>query len=216
MLRVGLTGNLGSGKSTVAAMFAERGADVLSSDSIGRDLMQPGQVVFERIIAHFGAIVLRPDGALDRAALARIAFADGRVEELNAIVHPAVIAHQAVRMAEIFAATPEAVVIIESALIFETQTAAAARFDCILLVTAPEPEKIGRFVRRQSPDGVVSSERRKMLEAEALRRLSMQLPDRIKAGRCDHVIANDGSLDHLEAQVERLWPILSRLSRQAP
>ena len=95
MLRVGLTGGLGSGKSTAARMFAALGAHVLQSDTIGREMMEPGQAVYAAIVDHFGRGVVRPDSRLDRAALAKIAFDDGRVEELNAIVHPAVIARQA-------------------------------------------------------------------------------------------------------------------------
>src|SRR5258708_22853823 len=95
MLRVGLTGGLGSGKSTAARLCAALGAHVLQSDMIGRELMEPGQAVYATIVDHFGNGVVQPDGRLDRAALAKIAFDDGRVEELNAIIHPAVIARQA-------------------------------------------------------------------------------------------------------------------------
>src|SRR5271156_201207 len=95
MLRVGLTGSLGSGKSTAARLFAAHGAHVLQSDVIGRELMQPGQAVYAAIVERFGNAVVLPDRQLDRGALAKIAFTDGRVEELNAIVHPAVIARQA-------------------------------------------------------------------------------------------------------------------------
>src|ERR1700761_2076094 len=102
MLRVGLTGELGAGKSTVARMLAERGAHVYSSDEMGRALMQPGQPVYDEIVAQFGPDVVRPEGSLDRGALARMAFdpARPRVEELNAIVHPAVLAVQARLLAE--------------------------------------------------------------------------------------------------------------------
>jgi len=121
MLRVGLTGGLGSGKSTAARLFAALGAHVLQSDAIGRELMEPGQSVYAAIVDHFGKEVVLPGGNLDRAALAKIAFADGRVEELNAIVHPAVIARQAALCEAVAAHEPHAVVIVESALIFETK-----------------------------------------------------------------------------------------------
>src|SRR5271163_2692624 len=94
MLRVGLTGGLGSGKSTVAAMLKDLGAYVLSADEIGRKLTEPGQACYTAIVENFGEGVVREDGSLDRPALAKIAFGDGRVEELNAIVHPATIALQ--------------------------------------------------------------------------------------------------------------------------
>ena len=222
MLRVGLTGNLGSGKSTVAALFAARGACTLASDAVGRDLMQPGQAVFDRIILHFGPQVLAPDGTLHRAELARLAFAEGRAEELNEIVHPAVIARQATLAQGIFARDPQAVLIVESALIFETKHAPAAesaggwrtRFDQILLVTSPEQQKIARFVCRQHPVGAPSPEQRQLLEAEARRRLALQIPDHLKAPCCDHILTNDGSLDHLEAQVDVLWLIFHAAAKR--
>src|ERR1700755_2745792 len=118
MLRVGLTGGLGSGKSTAADLFAQHGAHVLESDAIGREMMQPGHAVYAAIVEHFGPSVLLPDGQLDRSALARVSFTEGRVEELNAIVHPAVIARQAEIAQQIFAEDLNAVVIVESALLF--------------------------------------------------------------------------------------------------
>src|SRR5580698_9481445 len=148
MLRVGLTGGLGSGKSTAARLFAAHGAHVLQSDAIGRELMEPGQAVYTKIVDYFGKAVVLPDGQLDRGALAKIAFADRRVEELNAIVHPAVIARQAELNDLIFKRDPKAIVMVESALIFETNYGGGAepgeearwnkRFDRVILVTAPE------------------------------------------------------------------------------
>ena len=222
MLRIGLTGNLGSGKSTVAALFAARGAHTLASDAIGRDLMQPGQSIFDQIVSHFGPSVLTSNGTLNRPELARLAFAEDRAEELNAIVHPAVIARQAELAAEISVHDPKAVLIVESALIFETKHTAPggatgdwpARFDQILLVTAPEQQKIARFIRRQHPNGAPSHEEQHALEAEARRRLALQIPDHLKAPRCDHILTNDGSLSNLEAQVQTLWPILYAAANQ--
>src|ERR1700733_14071320 len=164
MLRVGLTGGLGSGKSTAARLFAAHGAHVIQADMIGRKLMEPGQAVYAGIVDHFGKGVVLPDGRLDRGALAKIAFADGRVEELNAIVHPAVIARQAKLNEAIFASDPHAVVMVESALIFETNYGGtqtdersrwSSRFDRIILVTAPEEAKIARFVARSTTGEVV-------------------------------------------------------------
>lgn len=204
MLRIGLTGNLGSGKSTVAALLAQRGAHILASDTIGRDLMQPGQPVFQRIVDHFGSEVLTPAGTLDRAALSRIAFADGRAEELNAIVHPAVIARQA-ELAEALAEEhPQAILVVESALIFESRyLSGKKRFDKILLVTAPESEKIARFIQRTG-----------LPAEEAQRRLALQIPDSTKRPLADYIIENDGSLAHLEAQVGALWPVFLALAVQ--
>ncbi len=236
MLRVGLTGGLGSGKSTAAKLFAALGAHVLNADAIGRELMEPGQPVHAAIAAHFGKDVVLADGSLDRHALARIAFADGRVEELNAIVHPAVIARQAELTEAVFARDPHAVVMVESALIFETnysdtnhgETRSEAsylqplsretahgrgsrwqsRFDRIILVTAPEEVKIARFVARSGGNDELTPARRVELEAEARRRLAQQIPDEQKSSLCDYVLSNGGALTELEWQVDQLWPIL--------
>jgi len=217
MLRVGLTGGLGSGKSTAGRMFAALGAHVLQADAIGRELMEPGQAVYAAIADHFGKGVVMADGRLDRGALAKIAFGDGRVEELNAIVHPAVIARQMEQTEAIFQQEPQAVVMVESALIFETnhggQESAEvkrwhSRFDRIVLVTAPEEMKIARFVARSAAGGAIGVERRAELEAEARRRLARQISDEQKSALCDYVLTNGGALTELEWQVDQLWPIL--------
>jgi dephospho-CoA kinase len=227
MLRVGLTGGLGSGKSTAARLFAALGAHVLQSDAIGREMMEPGQAVFAAIVDHFGNDVVQPDGRLDRAALAEIAFKNRRVEELNAIVHPAVIARQAQLSERIFQQDRHAIVIVESALIFETKYSEAKygetkrsgsqaterarwhnRFDRIILVTAPEEVKIARFVARCAAGEAITTERREKLEAEARLRLAQQIPDEKKSALCDYVLTNGGPLTELEWQVDQLWPIL--------
>ena len=221
MLRVGLTGGLGSGKSTAAQMFAAKGAYVLSADEIGRALMQPGQPVYAAIVERFGAGVVGADGLLDRAALARIAFAEGRVEELNAIVHPATIARQAELIAEIGAKDKDAVVVVESALIFETKHASesggggagiARRFDKVIFVKAPEGLRIARFVARMARGEELTRERRAEIEGEARRRMARQEAER-NEGRSDLVVTNDGSMDELQAQVDGLWPELKAAAK---
>jgi dephospho-CoA kinase len=219
MLRVGLTGGLGSGKSTAARLFAAHGARVLSADAIGRELMEPGQAVYAAIVAHFGAGVVMADGRLDRGELARIAFGlpsegGGRVEELNAIVHPATIRRQAELIEAIFAEDRNAVVMVESALILETKHGDDAgwrrRFDRLILVTASEEVKIARFVARGAGGEQISTARREELEEEARRRLAQQSPDEQKSALCDYVLTNGGGLKELEWQVDQLWPILKR------
>jgi dephospho-CoA kinase len=226
MLRVGLTGGLGSGKSTAARLFAQCGAYVLQADEIARDLMQPGEAVYNSIVQHFGQGVVLPDGQLDRAELARIAFAEGRVEELNAIVHPATIAEQAAITDEIAEEDPVAVVIVESALIFETKHGLPqsgettqpwrTRFDCIILVTAEDNTKIERYLERIAEGKPLSDERKAELTAEARRRLSQQMTDEQKAELSDFILTNDGPLSELEEQVEELWPVLRYAAANTP
>ncbi len=226
MLRVGLTGGLGSGKSAAAQLFAERGAYVLSADELGRELMQPGEAVYAAIVEHFGPAVVFPSGELDRSALARMAFAEGRVEELNAIVHPAVIARQAELANELFQKDFSAVAIVESALIFETRHSAPggaptgdpsqpwrSRFDCVILVTASDEVKIERYLQRIAAGSSLTPERRAELATEARRRLAQQMPDEKKIPLSDFVLDNDGSLNELEEQIDELWPLLEFASR---
>lgn len=218
MLRVGLTGGLGSGKTTAAQMFAKCGAHVFYADEIGRELMQPGQAIHAEIVKHFGPGVVAADGALDRAALAKIAFGDGRVEELNAIVHPAVIARQAELIAELAVSDPDAVAIVESALIFETKHGGAGgwhtRFDKVIFVKGKEELRIARFIERTSRGRTLSDVERAAIEAEARRRLANQRETERNAERCDYVLTNDGPLERLRLQVVALWPILRDAATQ--
>ena len=206
MLRVGLTGGLGSGKSTVAGMFAALGAETLSADELGRTMMQPGEPVFAAIVDHFGSEILTPSGELDRTALARISFVEGRVAELNAIVHPAVIARQAELAAEIAARAPEAVLLVESALLFETEHAGVegwrSRFDRILLVTASEEDKVWRYVDRRASTSSADAQT-----------LAGQISDGEKSRWADYIIRNEGSLVDLRRQAEALWPRLQLEAR---
>jgi dephospho-CoA kinase len=224
VLRVGLTGGLGSGKSTVAAYLRELGAHVIESDELGRTLMEPGQQVFSSIVEQFGQEVVGPDGRLDRARLAKLAFQGGRINDLNAIVHPAVIAAQRKWMAEIFRRDPAAVAVIESALIFEVERDARARgeketiladwrrrIDRVVVVTAPEEVKIARYAARMSPDGPG----REAAAADARMRLKHQIPDAEKAARADYVIENTGDREALHAQVVELWGRLKQESNKS-
>jgi len=209
MLRVGLTGDLGSGKSTVARMFAERGAVVLSSDEMARAMMQAGQAVYAAIVASFGEAVVAADGSLDRRELARLAFSDGRAEELNSIVHPAVLAEQARQVDALARTQPSAIVIVESALIFTTRHGMdgqpwSKRFDRIVLVTAPEDQKVTRFVQRMGAGRELDAAERASLEADARQRLSLQTANEAHAAEC-LVIRNDNGLEALEPQVDAVW-----------
>lgn len=214
MLRAGLTGGLGSGKTTVAAMFRSLGAYVIEADAIGRELMSPRHSVYDDIVTHFGPAVVKPDHTLNRRVLADLAFRQNRLAELNRIVHPAVIAEQQKKAENIFAEDPHAVVIVESALIFEADAQGTApgwrkRFDRLILVTAPDEVRIRRYVARMS-DGICPVAD---VEADARARLGAQIPDSEKIPFCDYVIHNDGSLEQTQRQVERIFAELKAGSR---
>ena len=214
MLRVGLTGGLGSGKSTVAAMLRELGAEVTESDALGRAMMEPGQAVFAEIVKHFGPEVVGADGKLNRARLAELAFGHGRIKELNAIVHPPVIEAQKRWMEEVTARDPHAIAVVESALIFEVVRDAQARgetnhpmadwrkrIDRVVVVTAPEELKVKRYAARVSPDGAG----REAIEADARERMNHQVPEAEKAAQADYVIDNSGDMAALRERVKALW-----------
>lgn len=214
MLRVGLTGGLGSGKSTVAAFLRELGAQVVEADILGRQMMEPGQAVYAAIVRLFGPEVVSSDGRLNRPRLAELAFRGGRLDELNAIVHPAVIAAQQRWMEQVFSRDPAAVAVVESALIFEVVRDALARgekesvladwrrrIDRVVVVTAPDELKIARYAARIGQPGPA----RMAAEADARVRLAKQIPDAEKAAMSDYVIDNSGDKAALYDQVATLW-----------
>jgi dephospho-CoA kinase len=225
VLRVGLTGGLGSGKSTVAAMLRELGAQVIEADALGRELMEPGQAVYTEIVRHFGPQAVSPDGRLNRGRLAELAFREGRLQELNSIVHPPVIEAQARWMKDVFARDPAAVAVIESALIFEVVRDALARsgkdnpladwrrrIDRVIVVTAPDELKVARYAARVAP----GEADRGVIEADARNRLSHQVPDAEKIAQADYVLDNSGDIAGLRAQVRALWPRLAADSNKSP
>ncbi|MFY9854233.1 MAG: dephospho-CoA kinase [Terracidiphilus sp.] len=225
MLRVGLTGGLGSGKSTVAEILRELGAEVIEADALGRELMEPGKPVYSDIVRIFGLEVVDPDGRLNRARLAELAFQGDRLSELNAIVHPAVIAEQRRWMDHVFARNPSAVAVVESALIFEVERDALARgesetvladwrrrLDRVIVVTAPDELKIARYAARVS-----STEAGwEAAEADARLRLARQIPDATKASRADYILENAGDKTALRVQVEAVWQRLKTESNKFP
>jgi dephospho-CoA kinase len=215
---VGLTGGLGSGKSTVAAQLRALGARVIEADELGRALMETGQDVYNEIVRTFGPEVVGPDARLLRPRLAQLAFGEcgegGRLHELNAIIHPAVIAAQQRWMQDVFARDPAAVAVVESALIFEVERDARERgerqgvfadwrnrFDHIIVLTAPDEVKIARYVNRICTDPT----RREAAIYDARMRLARQMPDSEKATRADFVLENTGDLASLHACVAALW-----------
>jgi dephospho-CoA kinase len=221
MLRVGLTGGLGSGKSTVAGIFQELGAAVIVADQLGRQVMQPGNPVYAAIMQTFGQAVVRSDGSLDRKALAELAFQHNQSSALNHIVHPAVIAAEEEWMRGVFAADPARVAIVESALIFEVEKWGTApgwveRFDKLILVTVPEEVKIARFVSRMmAKEGAEASQesRRAALTLDARARIAAQIPDQEKRARCDYVIDNTRSLEETRGVVEGIYRELTKAAQ---
>lgn len=205
LLKVGLTGGVACGKSTVGQLFAARGAHLVKADEIAHQLMAPGQPVYQKILQHFGRGVVNPDGTINRQKLAEAAFGGGRVEELNRIVHPAVIAHQDRWMAEMGAREPAAVVMVEAALILEA--GARNRFDKLVVVICRPEQKVARFAVRQGIPEVVARH-------EVERRSAAQRPDEEKAGAADFVIDNSGPLADTERQVDVVFAQLRMLAEE--
>ena len=205
MLKVGLTGGIAVGKSVVGGMFAALGADVIQADEIAHQLMQPGQAVFKDVVAHFGVGILDPDGSVNRARLAELAFGrePSRVQELNQIVHPAVIRRQEEWMEQIGQRDPRAVALVEAALILEAGM--TKRLDRLVVVTCHPEQRIERWAHRLKVD--VGTARR-----EVTRRMAAQLPDQEKIKAADFVVDNSGSLDETRRQVKEIY---DRLKKEA-
>ncbi len=206
MLKVGLTGGVACGKSTAGQMFIRRGARLVEADKIAHLLMQPGQAVYDGIVRQFGRDILNPDASINRQKLANAVFGSKRVEELNAIVHPVVIRAQERWMEDVAAHHPEAVAMVEAALILEAGVGKS--FDKLVVVTCSPEQKIQRFACRHHLD--VEAAR-----VEVERRSQAQLPDEEKARGADYVIDNSGSLEATEERVGRIWTELQRLAKTA-
>jgi dephospho-CoA kinase len=204
MLRVGLTGGVACGKSTVAKMFADLGAHVADADSIAHELYRPGQDVYQELVKRFGQQIVKPDGEIDRAKLATAAFDGGRVEELNKIVHPAVIRQQDRWMRELAARDPYAIAMVEAALIFETGV--NDRFDKIMVVTCKPAQKVTRFAERTGRNEADA-------RSDVDRRTKAQIPDEEKARQADFVIDNSGSVEETRHQVQRIYAELEILAK---
>jgi dephospho-CoA kinase len=210
LLKLGLTGGIASGKSIVGEMFVKLGAHLIQADAIAHWLMEPGRPVYERVVQTFGRGILNPDRTINRFNLAEAAFGspDGsskaRVQELNAIVHPAVIQHENEWMEEVGARDTNAVAIVEAALILEAHT--ADRFDYLIVVTCNPEQRVERFAQRHN----ISED---AARAEVTRRMAAQLPDEEKIKAADFVIDNSGSLNSTEKQVLDVYSSLRERSK---
>lgn len=197
MLLVGLTGNIGSGKSTVARLLSERGATLIDSDVLARRAVDPGSDALEQITSRWGTAVLNPDGTLDRAVLRQRVFGDDEaLEALNAIVHPE-IRRLRDRLVSEARARGDRLVVCDIPLLFEKGM--ADDFDCLVLVDAPRPVRLERLVRDRG-----------LRETEAMEMIAAQMPAELKRARVDFVIENTGTLAELERRVDAVWADLNR------
>jgi dephospho-CoA kinase len=208
LLRVGLTGGIASGKSTVGEMFVALGAHLIRADEISHQLMQPGAAVYEEVVRHFGREILDADGKVNRARLAEAAFGSGvapcsensRIQELNRIVHPAVLQKQEQWMDETGRREPGAIALVEAALILEA--GAAKQFDRLVVVTCRPEQRVQRWAERMNVD-------ENSAQREVTRRMTAQLPDEEKMRAADYVIDNSGSLDSTARQVAGIYASLN-------
>lgn len=208
MLKVGLTGAIGSGKTTVAKMFASLGAHLIQADNVAHELMQPGQPVYREVVRAFGTGILKPDGTIDRKKLADTAFGipgqpGTRVKELNAIVHPAVVQHQNDWMDAIGRGESGAVAIVEAALMIEA--GAHKRFDRLVVVTCPFEIRLSRWMSRAGVDEPAARK-------ELSRRMAAQIPEEEKVKLADFVIDNAGDVAATERQTRELYARLKELA----
>ena len=201
MLLVGLTGNIGSGKSTVDQLLSERGATIIDADVLARRAVEIGTPGYRAIVERWGTSILGPDGTLDRGALRRIVFSDpAELEQLNTLVHPEV---ERMRAALVEAARlrGDKLVVCDVPLLFERKM--TDLFDRIVLVDAPRPVRLERLVRERG-----------LKETEAMDMIVAQMPAELKRARADFVIDNVGTLTELDARVAEVWGALEQAAEE--
>ncbi len=201
MLLVGLTGNIGSGKSTVDQLLSERGATIIDADVLARRAVETGTAGYRSIVERWGTSILGPDGTLDRGALRRIVFSEpGELEQLNALVHPEVERMRA-SLVEAARLRGDKLVVCDVPLLFERKM--TDLFDRIVLVDAPRPVRLERLVRERG-----------LKETEAMDMIVAQMPAELKRARADFVIDNDGTLTQLDARVAEVWGALEQAAEE--
>ena len=195
MLAVGLTGGIGAGKSTFAALLAERGAQVIDADGIGRDALAPGRPAWHSVVSTFGDEVLVPgEMAIDRKKLAGVVFEEPRkLAALNAIVHPVILQRIADDLEKL--SRTDAVVVVDAALI--TELGLHDTLDVVVVVTTSRKERVDRLARSRGMS----------LDDAHARMASQASPEELEAN-ADFVVRNDGSLDDLAAEADRVWKLL--------
>lgn len=195
MLRVGLTGGIGSGKSEVSRRLVSLGAVLVDADAVAREVVEPGTPGLAAVVEEFGAEVLRPDGTLDRDRLGAIVFADDRRRErLNAIVHPLV----GTRMQELVEDAPAGAIVVYDVPLL-TENDLAGLYDLVVVVDAPVEEQVRRL-----------TELRGMTEEAARARIAVQATRERRRAVADRVIDNSGTIESLAEQVDDLWAELTR------
>jgi dephospho-CoA kinase len=193
-LVVGLTGGIGTGKTTVASLFEARGAIVVDCDGLGRSVVEPHGRAYDDVVARFGDGVVAPDGRIDRPALAAIVFADAAaLADLNAITHPAIDSEIA---AAIDRAASDSIVVLDMAVLVETDLGKGL-YDVVVVVEAPLDIRLRRLASRG------------LNEADARARIASQATDEERRKVGDHVIVNDGDLAALELAVDDVWRVLA-------
>lgn len=191
MLLVGLTGGIGSGKSTVARLLEARGAVIVDADQVARDVVEPGRPAFVKLVERFGPEVVGPDGRLDRPRLAELAFAtEEGTTALNEITHPAVGEEFLRRMTD---APADAIVVCDVPLLVESETAASRGYEFVIVVETPRELRLERLEGRGVP------------RADAEARMAKQATDEQRRAVATWVIDNSGDLAFLEDQVEAIW-----------
>jgi dephospho-CoA kinase len=194
---IGLSGGIGTGKSTVAGLLAARGALVIDADRVGHDVYRPGTDGFQRVTAAFGADIVAPDGTIDRRALGRIVFGDAAaLARLNAIVHPLIVAELGRRIAAARAENASRPIVVEAAILAEAGW--RTLFDRLWVVAARPETAIARVVASRG-----------MAREEVEQRLAAQMPDAQRRRLADVVIENDGSPAELQIEVEKAWQTLA-------
>ena len=195
MLLVGLTGNIASGKSTVAQLFSERGATIVDADILARRAVEVGTPAYQRIVRRWGTSILAPDGRLDRAALRERVFGfPEELEALNEMVHPEV-GRMRDRLVADSRQRGDRIVVCDIPLLFEKNL--AGDFDRIVLVDAPRDVRLDRLVKDRG-----------LRETEAMEMIAAQMPAELKRARADFIVDNTGSLTELEEQVSAVWAAL--------
>lgn len=198
MRRIGLTGGIAAGKSAVAARLAEHGAVIIDADRIAREVVEPGEPALEAIRSEFGERILRPDGALDRAALGAIIFSDPAARrKLEAITHPAIAERSEQLVAAAVVANPDVVIVQDIPLLAELGRDRYA-LDAVVVVEADAETRVRRMV-----------ELRGMPEADARARVAAQASDADRRAIAGHLIDANGTLEHTLAQVDVLWSELT-------